>query len=119
MHIKGSSYYSYSGIKSFCDYLKGFLRHYTVEKDKVVHKLQHASKALVECMQIISFSEHKFDEKAARKLKHYNRVIANFGSADQHEMHLKILQKYKSQNDHFYNDLISDFEWHLEGVVKN
>lgn len=108
--IPEQGYYSYSGIAKFCEYLKEYLAHYEVEENQVIHRAQKASRALIQAIQLVTLPKSRLNEKTAQKLEKCNEIIANFGTEEQHEIHLNNLEKYKVVNEGFYIVIIENFK---------
>lgn len=115
MGVRHQTYYSYSGIHRFCEYLKAFLKQYYVENNQVFHRGQKASRALVESIQLSELPKHLLNEKVAKKLLNCNKSIVSFGSDEQCDLQFQILSKQKEANPGFYTHVIS----HLENLLND
>lgn len=49
----------YSGLDEFRDHIKTFIRNYAVKDNRVINRCQHASRTLVECIQLLSMPQNK------------------------------------------------------------
>lgn len=110
MGVADQGYYSYSGIGTFCEYLKEYLSKYEIEGDTVIHRAQKASRALVQAIQLATLPENRLDENVKRKLRHCNEVIASFGSNEQHEIYINNLEKMLAYNEEFYSPILQNFK---------
>ncbi|MCX7121406.1 MAG: hypothetical protein NTZ67_06490 [Gammaproteobacteria bacterium] len=113
IEIPSQGYYSYSGIKEFRHYLKSFLENYHVENGQVVHRAQKASRALLEAIQLTTNPRDQLDEVVARKLCDCNVTVVGFGSIEQCELQMQILERLQANNPGFYTDIIA----HLESLM--
>lgn len=102
MEIGDQTYYSYSGIESFCQYLKNYLEKYTVEGDHVVHQAQKASRALVQAIQLCILPANKLDDQSKQKLRKCSEIIAQYGSKEQQELHFNNLEKIRENSEEVY-----------------
>lgn len=110
MEIPEQGYYSYSGIATFCDYLKEYLANYEVDGDQIAHRAQKASRALIQAIQLVALPNHQLNDSIAKKLKDCNGVIATFGSDEQHRLHISTLEKQRCINESFYGIIIDNFK---------
>ena len=104
------SYYSYSGIRQFCQYLREYLDDYIVESDKVVHRARKASCALLQAIQLIATPSDGLNDAVAEQLFDCNQVVANFGSVEQWDLHVQALKRQQVLNPGFYTRIIAHFE---------
>lgn len=109
IEIPEQNYYSYSGIAKFCEYLKEYLENYEIENEKVIHKAQKASRAMIQAIQMMSISGDQLDETLAKKLEGCNEVIATCGSHEQCDLHLNTLERQRQVNPN-YGFVIDDFK---------
>ena len=113
---KKQGYYTYSGMKQFQAYLKNYLSHYCVENDRVVHRAQKASKALLTTIQLTGQSQEQYDANALLEhLLNCNAVIVDFGSPEQYKMQKQIFKNKKEIDPSLYGRAIA----HLESLVTN
>ncbi len=113
MAISNQSYYSYSGIQEFCNYLSEYLDNYHIEDDQVVHRAQKASRALITAIQLSALSRENLDESIAKQLFECNRTVVGFGSPEQCELQLQTLARQQPTNPGFYTRIIA----HLESLM--
>ncbi|PIZ04765.1 MAG: hypothetical protein COY58_03175 [Gammaproteobacteria bacterium CG_4_10_14_0_8_um_filter_38_16] len=113
MMIPDKGYYSYSGIKQFCEFLKDYLSHYRVEGDQVVHRAQKASRALLDAIQLAGLPREKLSETITTQLFECNKTIVDNGSEEQCELQMQLLARQQAQNPGFYTRIIA----HLESLL--
>lgn len=113
MSVPDQSYYSYSGIMQFCEYLKEYLANYCVEKGCVVHRAQKASRALLQAIQLTGLPREKLQEQVTKQLLECNQVVALNGSSEQCELQLQILSRQQEHYPSFYTSIIA----HLESLM--
>ncbi len=105
-----TGYYSYSGIQQFGEHLKALLNQYELQDQRVVHKTQKASCALLYVLQTLSLSGTKLSEVIINKLMHHAQVIAVYGSKEQHQHYRSALEQYVGRVDpHLCGSLLQDF----------
>lgn len=107
------SYYAYDGPQEFARILENFLANYEIDNNTVTHRAQRASKALIRAIQLMTSYEP--DEELQTKLAECNRVIAEFGSDDQKELHKSTLMNILSERENqqycsFYEVILKNFE---------
>ncbi|OGT44875.1 MAG: hypothetical protein A3E82_02885 [Gammaproteobacteria bacterium RIFCSPHIGHO2_12_FULL_38_11] len=115
METANQGYYSYSGIQEFCNYLKSYLENYHIENGQVVHRAQKASRALLEAIQLTTKPREQLDESVAQKLHECNETVVDFGSSEQCELQMQILERLQADNPGFYTDIIA----HLESLMQS
>ena len=108
--IPKQNYYSYSGVATFCEYLKEYLSHYEVDGDNVTHKARKASRALIEAIQLATLPEDQLRSDVAGKLEACNAVIATCGSKEQCELHQCNLERQQMCNENFYTPILNNFQ---------
>lgn len=114
MAMPNQSYYSYSGIQQFCEYLKEYLENYFVDaKNQVVHRAQKASRALIEAIQLSGLPQDRLNDGVAKKLFNCNMAVIDFGSEEQWELQRQTLVRQKENNPSFYGRVIA----HLESLM--
>ena len=109
----GQSYYAYSGMQEFCNYLKAYLKNYHIENGQVVHRAQKASRALLKAIQLTAMPREKLDDTIANELLACNQDVVFFGSHEQCELQMQMLTRQQSVNPGFYTRIIA----HLESVM--
>jgi hypothetical protein len=110
MEIPEQGYYSYSGIATFCDYLKDYLSKYEIESGQVIHRAQKASRALIQAIQLAALPVHQLTEDIAKQFANCNEIIAMFGSDEQHRLHMGTLEKQRCVHQSFYETVITNFK---------
>lgn len=106
-------YYSYSGIRQFCEYLKEYLANYYIENNQLVHRAQKASRFLLESIQLATLPRERLDDSVAKQLVECNKAIVTFGSHEQCELQLQTLSRSQATNPGFYTRIIA----HLESLM--
>jgi hypothetical protein len=76
-------YYSYSGIEQYRIYLDEFLKQYHILSNRVVHKAQKASSAMLSIIQITGTPKASLSDKTADRLKNFCHDLILFGSREQ------------------------------------
>lgn len=109
------SYYAYSGIQEFCNYLKEYLSHYDIEQDQVIHRAQKASRALIQSIQLTALTREELNDAIAKKITECNLTITDFGSEEQCELQLQTLKRQQMHHPEFYTNLISHMESLMTG----
>ena len=110
MATKNQGYYSYSGIVQFRDYLEEYLENYHVENDRVVHRAQKASRALIDAIQLTGIPREMLDESIAKQLFDCNKSVVMFGSNEQCHLQMQILVRQQSKNPGFATRIIAHLE---------
>lgn len=118
-----SGYYSYSGVDKFRVHLENFLSNYEIEGDKVVHRSQKASRALIQAIQLLALPKEKLTPEIADQLSKCNKIIADFGSEEQRELHKTTLQstirQQHDQHTSFYRAILNNFQHQLQETQKS
>lgn len=108
------SYYAYSGVEKFADFLKIFLDNYEVEGEHVIHRAQIASRAMVKAIQLITLPREELTEEVEKELAELNHTVASYGSKEQKELHQSALQnalrRQQEENIGFYKTVLSHFK---------
>jgi hypothetical protein len=105
-------YYTYSGVESFCRYLKEFLAHYQIEeiqgrKPRIVHCTQEASRALLKAVQLMSMT---LTESVKAQLQDCAALVISYGSAEQQSLYQSSLEnRYLDSGEVFYGELLQQF----------
>ena len=113
MSTQSNGYYAYSGIDQFCEYLKEYLSYYEIEDDRLVHKVQKASRALIQAIQLSATPRDCLSDKIAVQLFECNKTVVNLGSSEQWDLHLQTLERQQRQNPGFYTRIIA----HLQSMI--
>lgn len=113
MLTSNQSYYSYSGIDQFREYLKEYLSNYYVENDQVVHRARKASRALLVAIQLAGLEREKLDDSITKQLFDCNKTVITFGSHEQWDLQLQTLARQQVSNPGFYTRIIA----HLESLM--
>lgn len=110
MSTDDRGYYSYSGIRQFCVYLKEYMANYHLEDRRVVHRAQKASGALLLGMQLTALPSDKLTEEIRQKLIGCNKIVTTFGSREQCELQRQTLTAKKMADPDFYTGIATHFE---------
>lgn len=106
-HPKG--YYSYSGIEQYRVYLDEFLQQYQMVANRVVHKAQKASSAMLNIIQITGMPRSSLSESTAQRLLHYCRELVLFGSREQKlQVHALLNTKCEDYAE-FFAPILQDY----------
>lgn len=105
-----AGYYTYSGMQKFFEHLNALLSEYKIEEGRVIHKTQHASRALLHVIQNLMHSGSKLSLAIRDKSLSCARVVAAYGSSEQHKHYRETLQKYRNLNEVFCGQLLQEFE---------
>ncbi len=112
----GSSNYHYSGVEHFVQHLKTFLNAYVIENNRLVHRSQKASTALVEAIQLLNMLD--FHPKFQEKMLQSNTMIASYGSSEQHALYKTTLRNAmhtkKGSHGSFCRFLLDNFQEKLQ-----
>jgi len=111
-------YYVYSGIVQFCEYLKEYLANYEIENDRVVHRAQKASRALIQSIQLTTVSKEYLTDKIANQLIECNKIVVKFGSPEQWALQVHTLERQHRQNPGFYTHIIAHFRSLVSGKTE-
>lgn len=110
MAKKELGYYSYSGMAQFAQYLKTYLKDYIVEGDQVIHRARKASRALLKAIQLAATPKERLDSVATKQFFDCNQVVAAFGSDEQFDLHVQMLERQQANNPGFYTRIIAHFD---------
>ena len=109
--IPEQGYYSYSGIAKFYQFLNDYLADYEVEGERVVHRAQRASRAILEAIQIINGKPaHVLNHAIRDQIYQCHLIIVNYGNDEQLELYRSNLEKLKPNAPLFYTDLLRHFD---------
>ncbi|OGT25624.1 MAG: hypothetical protein A3I77_04935 [Gammaproteobacteria bacterium RIFCSPLOWO2_02_FULL_42_14] len=103
-------YYSYSGVAQFCEYLEEYLSHYYIEKGRVVHRAQLASRAILDSIQLASIAREELNDSIMKRFYRCNEIIVDFGSSEQCDFQLQLLEREQASHPGFYTQLIAHLE---------
>ena len=95
---KQHGYYSYSGHQKFSSHLGEFLSGYVLENNKVIHRAQKASSAMIKSIQILSQSEDTLSKSTTEKIKQCNVSIHTMGTQEQHVQYTQTLGRLAKSN---------------------
>jgi hypothetical protein len=84
----------YSGLDEFREHIKGTLRNYTLKDNEVVNSTQHASRAIVESIQLLNMP---YNEKNSQKLKTNIALLRQLGSEEELNTLSTALHKLNTQ----------------------
>jgi len=114
LNQSANGYYSYSGVSSFGEHLKAFLKNYEIEGSSVVHRSQKASRAIIQSIQLLTLPKDKLTSEIASRLSRCNEIIVKYGSEEQQDLHKSTLQntirKQQQGNTSFYRAVLSNFQ---------
>jgi len=105
-----TGYYSYSGVQKFAEHLRHVLGEYELKGTQVIHKTQHASRALLHVIQSLAATSNKLSTSLCVSLAKHGRTIASLGSHDQHHRYRAALKQYQGVDQLFFGRLLQDFE---------
>ena len=109
--IPEEGYYSYSGIAKYYEYLDAFIANYEIEDDKVVHRAQRASRAILHAIQMINGKPaHVLNDTIKRDVYACQEIIIHCGDQPQLDIYRENLVKLKPNAPLFYTDLIRHFD---------
>ena len=109
--IPEEGYYSYSGIAKYHEYLDAFIANYEIEDEKVVHRAQRASRAILEAIQIINGKPaHVLNNTIKEQVYNCHNIIVSYGNDKQLEVYRANLLKLKPNAPLFYTDLLRNFD---------
>ncbi len=110
INIPTQNYYSYSGIEKFCNYLDSYIQDYAIENDKVIHRAQRASRAILESIQIMNGKPaHVLTDRIKRSIQSCQEKIVYYGNEEQFALYTKNLEKLKPNAPLFFTDLLRHF----------
>ena len=113
--IPEQGYYSYSGIEKFCEYLSTYIKDYAIENDKVIHRAQRASRAIMEAIQIVNGKPaHTLSDRIKRNIHACQEKIVFYGNQEQFDLYTKNLEKLKPNAPLFFTDLLRHFNMLLQ-----
>lgn len=106
-HPKG--YYSYSGIEQYRLYLDEFLQQYQILSNRVVHKAQKASSAMLNIIQITGMPRPALSDSMGLKLMNFCQELVIFGSREQKlQVHALLNTKCEDYAD-FFAPILQDY----------
>ena len=109
--IPEQGYYSYSGIAKFYQFLNDYLVNYEIDGERVVHRAQRASRAILEAIQIINGKPaHVLNNTIKEQVYNCHNIIVNYGNDKQLEVYRANLLKLKPNAPLFYTDLLRNFD---------
>lgn len=115
--IPEEGYYSYSGIAKYYEYLADFISNYEIDEDRVVHRAQRASRAILHAIQMINGKPaHVLNDTIKRDIYVCQETIVQCGDEPQLEIYRENLVKLKPNAPLFYTDLIRHFDQLLTEV---
>ena len=109
--IPEQGYYSYSGIAKFYQFLNDYLVNYEIDGERVVHRAQRASRAILEAIQIINGKPaHVLNNTIKEQVYNCHNIIVSYGNDKQLEVYRANLLKLKPNAPLFYTDLLRNFD---------
>lgn len=110
MDTPDQGYYGYSGLHEYSKYLQQYLDNYELDGMKVVHRAQHASKALIQAIQLAMLPDSRLDEAVEGKFEECSKLVAEFGSEEQKQLYRDNLERQTETNAPFYSKVLQGFE---------
>jgi hypothetical protein len=102
-------YYSYSGIEQYRIYLDEFLKQYHILSNRVVHKAQKASSAMLSIIQITGTPKASLSDTTADRLKNFCHDLILFGSREQ-KLQVQALLNTKCEDYAvFFTPILQDY----------
>ena len=110
---------AYSGIEEFSNKLLNLLNQYHIETDvsgemKVVHTQQLVSRAMVDAIQLLTISPEDLLGKRAYQLDCCFQIIAKYGTKEQREILMKMLQQRNQRHQKTIFPLFNSFLSYLQ-----
>lgn len=98
------------GVADFMNYLQNTLNEYKIENNRVVHVGRKASAAILEVIQHIGLPKHQINPQ---QLDNCIKVVAQYGSTEQHEMLKKVLVKNMDKHVGLLDTLLQRFRHYI------
>ena len=109
------SYYAYSGIERFGQYLNDYLSKYEINDGKVVHSAQKASRAILEAIQSVNgLTQDKLTDELLASVMACHPLIVRYGLPEQFDIYRENLEQLKPNSPEFFNKILADFEQAIE-----
>jgi len=87
------------------------LVNYEIDGERVVHRAQRASRAILEAIQIINGKPaHVLNNTIKEQVYNCHNIIVNYGNDKQLEVYRANLLKLKPNAPLFYTDLLRNFD---------
>lgn len=118
MSPSGTGYYAYCGVESFAKHLRQTLAAYSVESNRVVHRAQEASRALLDSIQLISLPDAHLTPKKMQSIRTNSRTIAKYGSQEQCVLYRENLEKFYRERGAFHGPMLNFFDQQIEELRK-
>ena len=109
---------THTEMKNFSNSLDTFLKEYTLDTYKIIHKKQNAAHAHVQAIQLINLPKTHLNETVAKQLRTYTQRIAMHGSSTQIKHLLTCMKKNQHKNNYFFIVQMSHFQSALESKNK-
>lgn len=100
----------YSGLDEFCYFLENELKQYCLDKNKVLHIAQQASRSLIDAIQLMSLPNTKLDDIVAEQLQRANQLLMRYGSKEQITQLKDVYRAHKTRNLNFFLPLLKQLE---------
>ena len=115
--IPEQGYYSYSGIAKFYQFLNDYLSDYELHDDKVIHRAQRASRAILEAIQVVNGKPaHLLTDAIKEQVYACQAIIVGYANEEQLEIYRENLVRLKPNAPLFYTDLIRHFDVSLQEI---
>lgn len=107
--LSNESYYSYSGITKYYNFLKELLEDHVISNDTVIHCTQYASNLLLEVIQLVTKPNPTFSDSMREKLIECNTTIIKHGSTDQKQLYFGCLERLSSMNTELFKPVLENY----------
>jgi len=101
-HVNRSN--EHSGIDQFQQHLETLLADYHIQHGRVIHIKRHASRALLEVVQLMAMPEDKLTKPLQNKLSSAIKVIVQCGSPEQQQ---RVAQTVETHNVHIASQTLN------------
>ena len=92
-----------------------YIKDYAIENDKVIHRAQRASRAIMEAIQIVNGKPaHTLSDRIKRNIHACQEKIVFYGNQEQFDLYTKNLEKLKPNAPLFFTDLLRHFNMLLQ-----
>ena len=98
-----------TGLLYFKQCLNKIFTEYHIEHNKIINARQLASGAIVEAIQLITFSLGKFNSYTLGKLDDCSRIVAKYGNFEQKAMLRSVYEKSYDKNESFFATITQRF----------
>lgn len=103
--------HAYSGLEQFRAHLEVLLARVDIgENGDIIDTERETSRAVVDAIQLCDLPEHRLDERIAKRLMSYNKLIARHGSVDQRKHYETALRLKSHAAQAFYGVILFHYE---------